>query len=66
MTAKQSTSRLILYSAIAFLTPIGSNWEAMANATVHQWIGMFIQATITALIAGRAYIDTSPSKVDNP
>jgi hypothetical protein len=66
MTPKQSTARLFLYSAIAFVTPIASNWQAMETATAHQWAGMFIQATVTALIAARAYIDTSDSQVEKP
>ena len=66
MTAKQSTARLLLYSAIAFITPIASNWAAMESATAHQWAGMLIQAAVTSMIAARAYIDTSESKVEKP
>lgn len=66
MSAKQSTSRLALYSAIAFITPIASNWAAMENATPFQWGGMLIQAAVMALIAARAYIDTSESQVPKP
>lgn len=64
MTPKQSTARLALYSIIAFVTPIAANWQAMEHATAFQWGGMLIQATVTALIAARAYIDQSPNQVD--
>jgi hypothetical protein len=64
MTAKQSTARLVLYSFIAFITPIAANWQAMEHATAFQWGGMLIQAAVTALIAARAYIDQSPNQVD--
>jgi len=65
MTSKQSTARLILYSLIAFITPIAANWQAMEHASLFQWSGMLIQATITSLIAARAYIDQSPTKIDD-
>ena len=64
MTPKQSTARLCLYSAIAFLTPIASNWENMVHATLFQWGGLLLQASITGLIAARAYVDQSPTKVE--
>ena len=63
MTAKQSTGRLALYALIAFVTPIASNWQAMEQATPYQWGGMLLQAFVTSLIAARAYIDTTPTKV---
>ena len=63
MTQKQSTSRLILYAAIAFVTPIASNWNQMEAASLFQWGGMLIQAAFTSLIAIRAYIDTTPQQV---
>jgi len=66
MTPKQSNLRLFLYCLAAFLTPIGSNWAQMGDATIHQWVGMIIQATITMVIAARAYIDQSPAQVDKP
>ena len=66
MTAKQSSARLSLYTAIAFVTPIASNWQAMEHATLFQWGGMLIQAALTGLIAARAYVDTTPSKVNRP
>ena len=62
----QSTTRLILYSSIAFITPIASNWQAMEHATTFQWGGMVIQSFVTALIAARAYIDTSESQITKP
>lgn len=65
MTTKQSTARLILYSVISFITPIAANWQQMEQATLFQWGGMFIQAIVTALIAARAYIDTTPSQVND-
>lgn len=66
MTSKQSTARLLLYSVISFLTPLGANWAQMENATAYQWGGMLLQAAITAAIAARAYIDTSESQVEKP
>lgn len=66
MTAKQSTARFVFYLLASFLTPIGANWAQMEHATPYQWGGMLIQATITAFIAGRAYIDTSESQVPKP
>lgn len=64
MTPKQSTARLCLYALIAGLTPIAANWEQMANASLYQWGGLLIQALGTALIAVRAYIDQTPTRVD--
>ncbi len=64
MTAKQSTNRLLLYTSIAFVTPIASNWQAMEHATLFQWGGMLIQATLTGLIAARAYVDTTPTQIN--
>ena len=64
MTAKQSTARLLLYASIAGLTPVASNWEQMAGATLFQWGGLLLQSTITALIAVRAYVDTTPTRID--
>ena len=66
MTPKQSNFRLILYCLAAFLTPIGANWAQMSEATLHQWAGMVIQATISMVIAARAYIDQSPNQIDKP
>lgn len=66
MTAKQSVARLFLYAAIAGLTPIASNWEQMQNASLYQWGGLLIQALGTALIAVRAYVDTTPTKIPQP
>jgi len=65
MTAKQSTSRLTLYCIIAFLTPVAGNWQAMETASLFQWIGLVLQALAAAFIAARAYIDTTPSQVEN-
>jgi Ca2+/H+ antiporter len=64
MTAKQSTARLCLYAGIAFVTPIAANWNQMESASAFQWGGMLIQAAVTALIAIRAYVDTSPIQID--
>jgi hypothetical protein len=64
MTPKQSNLRLAFYCIAAFLTPIGANWAQMEQATPYQWGGMIIQATISLVIAGRAYIDQSPTQVD--
>jgi hypothetical protein len=66
MTPKQSTARLVLYCLAAFLTPIGANWAQMGDATLHQWVGMIIQASISTVIAARAYIDQSPNQIEKP
>lgn len=66
MTPSQSTARLFLYASISFMTPIASNWSSMEHATLFQWGGMFVQAIVTALVAIRAYIDTSKSQVKDP
>jgi hypothetical protein len=66
MTPKQSNLRLFLYCLAAFLTPIASNWAQMGEATIHQWVGMMIQATVSTVIAARAYIDQSPNQIDKP
>lgn len=63
LTPKQSTARLVFYCLAAFLTPIGSNWAQMENASPYQWGGMLVQATISMVIAARAYIDQSPNQV---
>lgn len=55
---------MCLYAAIAFITPIASNWNAMETATWFQWGGLLIQAAGTSLIAIRAYIDQSPSQIE--
>ena len=57
-----SPTRLWLYAGLAFMTPIASNWDAMATATPHQWGGLLIQATITAGLAIRAYIDNTEKR----
>ena len=64
MTNKQSTARLALYAFIAFITPIAANWNQMESASVFQWIGMLIQASVTSLIAIRAYIDQTPNQIE--
>ncbi len=64
MTPKQSTARLLLYAAVAFITPIAANWNSMESATAFQWGGMLIQAAVTSLIAIRAYIDQSPNQIE--
>ena len=65
MTPKQSNARLAFYCIAAFLTPIGSNWAQMESASLYQWGGMIVQATITMAIAARAYIDQSPTMVNH-
>ncbi len=66
MTPKQSTARLCLYAVIAFVTPIASNWNQMESASLFQWGGMLMQATVTSLIAIRAYIDQTPTQIKPP
>ena len=63
MSQKQSNSRLFLYAAIAFVTPIAANWNQMESATLFQWGGMLMQASVTSLIAIRAYIDQTPLNI---
>lgn len=63
MTPLQSTARLILYVAAAALTVLASDFNGMANATQHEWIGLFLKAALAGVVAGRAYIDKSPNEV---
>jgi hypothetical protein len=63
MTSTQSTARLILYVAAAVLTVLGSDFDKMESATTHQWIGLLIKASLAGVVAGRAYIDKSPTEV---
>jgi hypothetical protein len=63
MTSTQSTARLILYVAAAVLTVLGSDFDKMESATTHQWIGLLIKAALAGVVAGRAYIDKSPTEV---
>ncbi len=66
MTAKQSSARLAFYCLAAFLTPIGSNWDAMSDASLYEWGGLLVQATISLAIAARAYVDTTPTRIEQP
>lgn len=66
MTQKQSAARLAFYGIAAFLTPIGAKWGEMEHATLYQWGGVLIQSIIASIIAVRAYIDQTPSRVDPP
>ncbi len=63
MTPAQSIARLILYVAAAALTVLASDFHQMEEATRHEWIGLFIKATLAGVVAGRAYIDKSPTEV---
>jgi hypothetical protein len=45
------------------LTVLGSDFDKMESATTHQWIGLFIKASLAGVVAGRAYIDKSPTEV---
>jgi hypothetical protein len=63
MTPAQSTARLLLYVAAAVLTVLASDFHQMESATQHQWIGLFIKAALAGVVAGRAYIDKSPTEV---
>jgi hypothetical protein len=66
MTANQSTARLFLYVAAAVLTVLASDFDKMAGATQHEWIGLFLKAALAGVVAGRAYIDKSPTEVLPP
>lgn len=66
MTPLQSTARLVLYVAAAALTVLASDFNSMAGATQHEWIGLFLKAALAGVVAGRAYIDKSPSEVIKP
>lgn len=63
MTPAQSTARLVLYVAAASLTVLVSDFPQMQEATTHQWIGLFLKASLAGVVAGRAYIDKSPNEV---
>lgn len=63
MTPAQSTTRLSLYVAAAALTVLVSDFPSMQDATTHQWVGLFLKAALAGVVAGRAYIDKSPTEV---
>jgi len=63
MTPAQSIARLILYVVAAALTVLASDFHQMETATQHQWIGLFLKAALAGVVAGRAYIDKSPTEV---
>lgn len=52
-------ARMILYAAIAFLTPIGAVLAAGKPITPADYVA----AAIATLVALRAYIDKSPAQV---
>lgn len=66
MTPNQSLARLLLYVAAAVLTVLASDFHQMADATQHEWIGLFLKAALAGVVAGRAYIDKSPTEVTPP
>jgi hypothetical protein len=66
MTPAQSNARLILYILAAVLASLVGDFPTMDTATQHQWIGMFLKASLAGVVAGRAYIDKSPSEVQKP
>ena len=66
MTPLQSSARLTLYVAAAVLTVLVSDYPAMQDATQHQWIGLLLKSALAGVIAGRAYIDKSPTEVTRP
>ena len=63
MTPLQSIARLVLYVAAAVLTVLVSDYPNMQDATQHQWIGLLLKSALAGVIAGRAYIDKSPTEV---
>jgi len=66
MTPAQSFARLALYVAAAALTVLANDFNSMADATQHQWIGLFLKAALAGVVTGRAYIDKSPTEVNRP
>ena len=66
MTPAQSIARLLLYIAAAVLTVLVSDFPQMQEATTHQWIGLLLKAALAGVVAGRAYIDKSPTEVTRP
>ena len=63
MTPAQSLVRLLLYVAAAVLTVLVSDFPQMQDATAHQWTGLLLKAALAGVVAGRAYIDKSPTEV---
>lgn len=66
MTPAQSIARLLLYVAAAVLTVLVSDYPNMQDATQHEWIGLMLKSALAGVIAGRAYIDKSPTEVTRP
>ena len=66
MTPAQSIARLALYVAAAVLTVLVSDYPTMQDATHHEWIGLMLKSALAGVIAGRAYIDKSPTEVIRP
>ena len=66
MTSAQSTARLALYVAAAALTVLASDFPQMKEADTHAWIGLFLKSALASVVAGRAYIDKSPTEVIKP
>lgn len=66
MTPAQSTARLLLYVAAAVLTVLASDLNSMAEATQYEWIALFLKAALAGVVAGRAYIDKSPTEINKP
>jgi hypothetical protein len=66
MTPAQSIARLLLYVAAAVLTVLVSDYPTMQDATHHEWIGLMLKSALAGVIAGRAYIDKSPTEVTRP
>ena len=66
MTPAQSIIRLALYVAAAVLTVLVSDYPNMQDATHYEWIGLMLKSALAGVIAGRAYIDKSPTEVTRP
>jgi hypothetical protein len=66
MTPTQSTARLLLYIAAAILTVLVSDFPQMKEADTHAWIGLILKSALAGVVAGRAYIDKSPTEVIKP
>lgn len=66
MTPNQSIARLAIYVAAAALTTVVGDYQSMRDADAFQWGGLIIKAALAGLVAGRAYIDKSPTEVTRP
>ena len=50
----------------AVLTVLVSDFPQMKEADTHAWVGLFLKSALAGVVAGRAYIDKSPTEVIKP